>query len=77
MRDPSETKPWFKDDLARVLLGVNAASRQATPTHVSDESYRAGFVAALVSVALVIGIKPEGFLLPEDTHFLQGTGHRE
>jgi hypothetical protein len=66
MREMSELKPWFRDDLARVLLGVNTASRTAQPGNLEDIPYRHGFVTALVSVALVLGIKPERVLLPDD-----------
>jgi hypothetical protein len=63
-------KVWFRDDIARVLMGVNAASHAArSPT--LDEAYRDGFVAALISVALVIGISPEAVLLPGDVHSVQ------
>jgi len=62
-RDVSEFKPWFREDIRRVLLGVNAASLSSGPTNRAD-AYRAGFVAALASVAIVIGIRPEAILLP-------------
>jgi len=65
-RDVSEFKAWFKEDIRRVLLGVNAASLSAGPTYAAD-AYRAGFVAALCSVALVIGIEPKAVMLSETT----------
>ena len=61
-RDVSEFKPWFKEDIRRVLLGVNAASL-SSGNHQHD-GYRTGFVAALCSVALVIGIEPKSLMLP-------------
>ena len=68
--DASNTKPWFKDDIRRVLLGVNAASL-SSGMHQHD-GYRAGFVAALASVALVIGIEPKSLMLPGEDSYHDG-----
>jgi len=63
-RDVSEFKPWFKADIQRILLGINAASL-SSGNHQHD-GYRTGFVAALCSVALVVGIEPKSLMLPGD-----------
>jgi hypothetical protein len=65
-RNASDMKIWFREDIARVLVGVNAASRATRPVCGNSDEYRDGFVAALVSVGLVVGISPEAFLPPDD-----------
>jgi len=62
MRTLADAKPWFREDLARVLVSINEAARG---THrngrgTSDE-YRDGFYDALRCVALSVGIDPEIF----------------
>jgi len=69
-RDVSGFKPWFREDIRRVLLGVNAASL-SSGMHQHD-GYRAGFVAALASVALVIGIEPKSLMLPGEDSYHDG-----
>ena len=75
MRDASDLKPWFRDDIARILQGVNAASRIPQAESADEHAYRAGFVMALVSIGLAVGIKPEWILMPDDRtavkHLLQ------
>ncbi len=71
MRDTSDLKAWFREDIARVLMGVNAAAHAARSAQDDADSFHDGFVAALVSVALVIGVNPEGFLLPDDMERVQ------
>lgn len=48
-------KVWFREDIARVLDGVRAASATLSPAE------RAGFDLAVESVARVIGISPQKF----------------
>lgn len=65
--DPSNSKPWFKDDLTRVLQGVHAA--MVLSSSRTSEDYRAGFAAALVGVALVIGVhRPEQFMIGDKSN---------
>ena len=47
-------KVWFREDIARVLDGVRAASATLSPAE------RAGFDLAVESVARVIGIATSG-----------------
>lgn len=66
MSDLSGMKAWFRDDIARVLMGVNMASHATRHTTAEGDAYREGFVAALVSTALVFGIQPDRFLFPDE-----------
>ncbi len=66
MRDTSDLRAWFREDIAKVLAGINAASRSAGQTRPADDSFQEGFIAALTSVALTIGIRPENFLMSDD-----------
>ena len=66
MRNTTDMKIWFREDIARVLVGVNAASRATRPMCGDNDEYRDGFVAALVSVGLVVGINPDAFLPADD-----------
>ena len=54
---------WFKDDIKNSLLSVNQASGDAATIVINGlvdprelRAYRAGFRAALVSIALAFGI---------------------
>lgn len=62
MHDRADLKVWFREDIQRILLGINAASL-SSGNHQHD-GYRTGFVAALCSVALTIGIEPKSLMLP-------------
>lgn len=66
MRYDSDLKVWLRDDIAKVLMGVNAASRATSDIDQHSDVFRAGFVSALVSVGLVFGVKPDSFLIGED-----------
>ncbi len=71
MRDNSDLKVWFREDIAKVLMGVNAASRTTQNVGPHADAFRDGFVAALASVGLVFGVKPDGFLMPDDVELIQ------
>ncbi len=80
MSNVSDIKPWFREDLARMLMSVYFASTPSgTPRHLpqiqeqnlEEEAYRKGFAAALASVALAVGVNPESFLSPEDIQRLR------
>lgn len=70
----SEIKPWFREDLARVLMSIYFSS-QSAPAPLGDvaqrEGYEKGFAAALAAVALAVGVNPESFLSPEDIQRLR------
>lgn len=80
MSNVSDIKPWFREDLARMLMSVyfastpSGASRhlpQIQEQNLEEEGYRKGFAAALASVALAVGVNPESFLAPEDIQRLR------
>jgi hypothetical protein len=64
-------KPWFKDDFARALMGVYLASYTAKPPEAKNNDFRRGFAVALASMAVVVGVNPESFLVSEDLLMLQ------
>ncbi len=67
-----DIKPWFRDDLARTLMSIYFASASNSAQRAGDaDHYRAGFAAALSSVALAVGVSPESFLAPEDIQRLR------
>lgn len=59
--DLSGLKPWFREDLERMLQSVYFTSRVAEVNLHSDADYqyRCGFLAALGSIAIMVGINPE------------------
>ena len=73
MSNVSDIKPWFREDLARMLMSVYFASKSSlTPAPLPEgEGYSKGFAAALASVALAVGVNPESFLAPEDIQRLR------
>lgn len=72
MNNINDIKPWFRDDLARTLMSIYFASASSGAQRTGDnELYRAGFAAALSSVALAVGVNPESFLAPEDIQRLR------
>lgn len=68
MSNVADVKPWFREDLARTLMSIYFASVQGNG---QSAQYRAGFAAALSSVALAVGVNPETFLKPEDVQLLK------
>ncbi len=71
MRDTSDLKAWLREDIAKALMGVNAASRTTQYAGPNADAFREGFVAALVSIGIVFGVNPNGFLLPDDLESVQ------
>lgn len=72
MSNVSDIKPWFREDIARTLMSIYFASASNGTQRTSEnEIYRAGFAAALSSVALAVGVNPETFLAPEDIQRLR------
>jgi len=80
MSNVSDIKPWFREDLARMLMSVYFASKSkpspsfdyaakgAAPLRMEEDGYSKGFAAAL---ALAVGLNPESFLSPEDIQRLR------
>jgi hypothetical protein len=58
----TDTKPWFRNDLARILLGINIASRSTA--HGGE--FRRGYILALLAMASSLGIPPQNILSPDD-----------
>jgi len=63
----SEIKPWFIDDLQKLYSGIYFA--YINPSLSREERY--GFVKAIASTCLSVGINPESFLAPEDIQLLR------
>lgn len=71
MSNISDLRPWFREDLARVLMSVYFASAISDSRTTPNDRYRNGFAAALSSVAINVGVNPETFLTPEDIVLLR------
>lgn len=71
MIDTSDLRAWFREDIAKVLASVNAASHAAGHMRPIDDAFQTGFIAALTSVALAFGVGPENFLLSGDSERLR------
>jgi len=67
----SDLKPWFREDLARVLMSIYFTSVTARSGSSRTAEFRSGFAAALSSVAINIGVNPDSFLAPEDVNLLR------
>ena len=65
MSDTSNIKPWFRDDLAKVFVGIYLASLSHGSQKENSE-FHSGFASALSSVAIIVGINPESFLVGDD-----------
>lgn len=66
-------KPWFREDLIQAIMSVYFSSLISRPWKQSNDEYRAGFAAALSSVALAIGISPETILENSDLELLRNS----
>lgn len=71
MSNVSNIKPWFREDIARILMSIYFAAASANQRACNDHRYSVGFAAALSSVALAVGVNPEAFLSPEDIQLLR------
>ncbi len=71
MAEPGDVKPWFREDITKVLMGVNTASRVSRSLDPGADAFHDGFVVALASIGLVFGVKLENFLLPDDLETVQ------
>jgi hypothetical protein len=70
-------KPLFRDDIARTMLSVYFSSIISRPRKQSSDDYRAGFAAAISSVAIAVGINPETILENEDLGLLRDFAGRQ
>jgi len=73
MFDGINTKPWFRDDLLKILIGINLASRAHLPKCQEDLDFRRGFVHALACIAISIDIHPDRILNSDDLALLQSS----
>jgi hypothetical protein len=71
MYNAGDLRPWFREDIARVLMSIYFASAASNSRTSENDRYRSGFAAALSSVAINIGVNPESFLAPEDINLLR------
>jgi hypothetical protein len=69
--DGSNIKPWFREDLLRILVGINLSSRASMTLDQNSDSFRRGYTLALASIAIIIGISPERVLLSDDLLLLK------
>jgi hypothetical protein len=56
MLESNNTRPWFRDEILRILIGINLSSRVSTTLDKNATDFRRGFTLALASVAIVVGI---------------------
>lgn len=70
MSNVNNVKPWFREDIARVLMSIYFASTSTNAIGLYNKEYRSGFASALSSVAIMIGVNPETFLSPDDINLL-------
>lgn len=74
MRNVSDIKPWFQEDIARTLMSIYFASISSSSIQSEeDEKFRVGFATALSSVALAVGVRPESFLAPDDIKLIKNS----
>jgi hypothetical protein len=66
-----DLKPWFREDLARLLMGVYLASRRVNNSARESDEFRNGFNLALASVGVIMGIRPESIMDSDDLRMLQ------
>lgn len=71
MIDSHNTKPWFRDEIIRILIGINLSSKASKGQEHDADEFRRGFVLALASIAIVIGIQPGLVLQADDLGLLE------
>lgn len=63
----SDVKPWFKEDIFRLITSIYFAHSVSPDISISENDlYRAGFADAMSSLAISAGIDPKSFLTPKD-----------
>jgi hypothetical protein len=68
--EANDIRPWFRDELVRILMGINLASRASMTPDQQSDGFRRGYILALASLAVVIGVPPERIFLSEDLRLL-------
>ena len=76
MTSTCDLKPWFREDIARILMGVYVASSVNQSREARSESFHHGFTMALASVAVIVGIQPESFLNESDFDWIRDDSSR-
>lgn len=71
MTSTCDLKPWFREDIARILMGVYVASNVNQFGEAQSGSFKHGFTMALASVAVIVGIQPESFINDSDFDWLR------
>ncbi len=69
----SDLKPWFREDIARVLISAYFTMKSANPRSSESSDFRIGFASALSSVAINVGINPQQILASEDFEAIQNS----
>lgn len=72
MSNVSNLKPWFREDIARVLISIYFTSLTSNPSDQINSDYRSGYAAAISGIAMGLGINPESFLINDDLKLLRG-----
>jgi hypothetical protein len=68
--EANDIRPWFRDELVRILMGINLASQASMTADRQSDGFRRGYILALASLAVVIGVSPERIFLSEDLRLL-------
>lgn len=67
----SDIKPWFKEDIFRLITSIYFAhSVSPENSNEGNNQYRAGFAEAMSSFAISAGIDPKSFLTPKDIQLI-------
>ena len=69
--ESNNIKAWFRDDLVRILMVINLASRASMTLDHNTDNFRRGYALALASIAIIIGISPDRILLSDDLLLLK------
>ena len=64
--ESNNIKPWFRDDIVRILIGINLSSRGSMTLDENSENFRRGFTIALASIAIAVGISPDQVLKSDE-----------
>lgn len=70
MSNSKDIRPWFRDDLTRTFISIYFAFKSGQGKN-ADAQFRAGFISALASFSLAVGVDPSAFLSPEDAQRVQ------
>ncbi len=76
MSNYNDLKPWFRDDIARVLMSIYFASLTSNSSSEINGDFRSGYAAAISGIAIGLGINPESFLVNDDLRLLREFSQR-